>query len=308
MDRQYVFGPVPSRRLGYSLGIDIIPFKTCSFDCVYCQLGKTTNKTTQLIEYGEIDTILSQIQKAIEIAPKIDFITFAGSGEPTLNKNIGTIITKIKELTNIPIAVLTNASLFHIEQVRQSIKNADLVVPSLDAGCTDVYKKINKPADLDYNNFVDGLLKFIEEFNGRLWLEVMLVRGINDSLEEVKRIAKIVENTPIERIELNTVERPPAELNAKPLSKQELENLVPLFNGKAELIHEFTSSNKYNDSDKNIKERIYELISRRPCTLDQLAASLGIHKNHAAKFTGLLSRSGLISAYEHNNSVYYKKS
>ncbi|MCK4584220.1 radical SAM protein, partial [candidate division WOR-3 bacterium] len=131
--REYIYGPVPSRRLGFSLGVDLVPYKVCTYDCIYCQLGKTTNKTIQRKEYIESREVLLQIKKAISTQQKIDYITFSGSGEPTLNTNIGSLIREIKKITDIPVVVITNGSLLYKESIRKALLPADLVVPSLDA-------------------------------------------------------------------------------------------------------------------------------------------------------------------------------
>jgi wyosine [tRNA(Phe)-imidazoG37] synthetase (radical SAM superfamily) len=128
--KRIIYGPVPSRRLGISLGVDIVPFKTCSYDCIYCQLGRATNHTIKRGSFVPIDSVLKQIKDVVDQNSDIDYITFSGSGEPTLNSDTGEIICKIKDFTSIPIAVLTNGSLLWQQQVRKDLSSADLVVPS----------------------------------------------------------------------------------------------------------------------------------------------------------------------------------
>lgn len=156
---QYVFGPVPSRRLGRSLGVDLVPFKTCSYDCIYCQLGRTTNKTIQQKEWFPLDEILSQLTEKLYLKP--NYITLSGSGEPTLYSKCDELIRKIKKITDVPVAVLTNGSLLWMPQVRASLMDADLVIPSLDAGSAELFNYINRPhADISFKNMLCGLIEF----------------------------------------------------------------------------------------------------------------------------------------------------
>ena len=176
-----IFGPVPSRRLGFSLGVDTIPFKTCSLDCIYCQLGRTTNKTIERKEYIAGENILREIEEILKRKKKIDYITFSGSGEPTLNSRMEEMITQIKRLTSIPVAILTNGTLLYQPRMREELMEADLVIPSLDAVSEEVFEKINRPHHkLKINEVIKGINTFSQEFRGKIWLEIMLVKGVND--------------------------------------------------------------------------------------------------------------------------------
>jgi len=169
---KHVFGPVASRRLGISLGVDIIPFKTCSFDCIYCECGKTTHITLERKKFVDPGKVLEEIKNAInpELHPRIDYITFSGAGEPTLNNDIGHIITSIKSFTTIPVAVLTNGALLYMKEVREDISNADLVLPSLDAATPAIFSTINHPhPELDIQTVINGLIAFGNEFKGQIW-------------------------------------------------------------------------------------------------------------------------------------------
>ena len=165
-NKSHIYGPVPSRRLGFSLGIDLVPYKTCSYDCIYCQLGKTTNKTIERKEYVPKDAVLSQLEGILKTNHAIDYITFSGSGEPTLNSSLGELLKEIKKMTNIKIAILTNASLLSDPGLRTELLPADLVVPSLDAASSETFSRINRPhSAVEFDRMVTGLLKFREEFN-----------------------------------------------------------------------------------------------------------------------------------------------
>ena len=206
---KYIYGPIKSRRLGLSLGVSLTPYKVCSFDCIYCQLGKTSRRTSQRKEYVNVDEILGEIKNwFIDNSPRtkeLKYITFSGAGEPTLNINIGRLITGIKEITDTPIAILTNSSHISDPQVRKAITGASLIVPSLDAVTQDIFEKIDQPEEgVKISDIIDGLVALRNEFSGQIWLEVMLIKGINDSLEHIRKLKEIIERINPDRIQLNS--------------------------------------------------------------------------------------------------------
>ena len=210
-----VFGPVPSRRLGNSLGISPIPLKTCNYSCIYCQLGKTTNFTNERREYYPVDRIISELEKTVGSATlPIDFITFVGDGEPTLNSGIGRVIMWIVNHYNYPIAVITNGFLLYQNDVRKDLMPIDVLMPSIDAPDEKTFRLINRPVEpVPYDTVIDGLRQFASSFEGQIWVEVMLVKGVNDSDESLNGIASIIESIePLPpRVYINTPVRPPAE-------------------------------------------------------------------------------------------------
>lgn len=210
----FVYGPVPSRRLGQSLGIDPIPFKTCNWNCVYCQLGRSTPMTNERRDYFPPDEIVGEVKASIESHEpgKIDWITFVGSGEPTLHASLGRMIEQIKGLTDIPVAVITNGSLLYQPEVRQELMKADAVLPSLDAGTEALYRKINRPwPELTFERVVNGLTTFRREYRGKLWLEVMLIKGVNDTEPALKDLARVITGIGPDEVHLNLPIRPPSE-------------------------------------------------------------------------------------------------
>ncbi|HZX11641.1 MAG TPA: radical SAM protein [Acidobacteriota bacterium] len=306
MKESYIYGPVPSRRLGLSLGVDIIPFKVCSLDCVYCQLGPTTKKTTESKDYFPEQEIISQIKKRIETSSRIDYITFSGSGEPTLNSKIGTLIKKIKKITDIPVAVLTNSTLLTKKNVRASLKQADLVVPSLDAATQDVFEKINRPhASLKIEDIIEGLKQFRKEFKGDLWLEIILVKGMNDSEAHVKALKKAIHEIKPDVVQLNTVIRPPSEKSAKPLSKKEMEKIRDFIGSHCEIVAHFNRKG-LTPEEENLKDIILDMIRRRPVTVEDISDSLGRHKNEILKYIDMLKRENKIKAVAYENKDYYE--
>ena len=222
---RYIFGPVPSRRLGRSLGVDLVPFKTCTYDCIYCQLGRTTNKTVERREWVPLDDVLAELKDKLATSP--DYITLSGSGEPTLHSRIGEVIEQIRSLTDVPVAVLTNGSLLWQEDVRRQLVTADLVVPSLDAGNRTVFQVVNRPhPDISFEKLLEGLAAFRNEYGGMYWLEVFVLAGYTAIPAEAQKLAECVRRIAPDRVQLNTVTRPPAEDYAMAVDRQRLEELA----------------------------------------------------------------------------------
>jgi wyosine [tRNA(Phe)-imidazoG37] synthetase (radical SAM superfamily) len=302
---KYIFGPVPSRRLGRSLGVDLIPFKTCSYDCLYCQLGPTTNKTVQRLNYLPSDEIIRDVERKIGQGVQADYITLSGSGEPTLHADCGRIIRRIKDITEIPVAVLTNGSLLSDPEVRHDLSMADLVVPSLDAGTPQGFATVNQPhPSIDFQGMVKGLLDFCQEHKGQIWLEVFILKGITDSEDQLAGIADIVSQAKPHKVQLNTVARPPASAKAKAVTREELEQLAERFSPIAEIAADFTGVHAQPDA-KVRQEDILNLLDRRPCTLEDISASLGLHPNESLKHLNHLLEDGRIRLDQVGESRFY---
>jgi len=302
---KYVYGPVPSRRLGFSLGIDLVPFKTCSFNCVYCQLGRTTYKTIERREYISKKDILLQLKKALSLEQKVDYITFSGSGGPTLNLKIGNLIKEIKKITKIPVAILTNGSLFFQKELRKELFFADLVIPSLDAVTEKIFRKVNRPhPSLKIDEIINGIKKFREEFKGLMWLEIMLVKGINDEKEHMNKIISIIQEINPDKIHLNTVYRPPSEKFALPLSIEELNRIKNILGKNCEVIAEFKTKEQRAYSH-DLKNAILSIIRRRPMSLLDLSISLGVHQNEILKHLNFLIQNGKIKVILYHGIKYY---
>ena len=302
----FVYGPVPSRRLGFSLGIDIIPFKTCPLDCIYCQLGPTDKKTTQRKEHFSQPKILSQIKKKLSSGQKIDYITFSGSGEPTLNLALGNLIREIKKITSIPVAVLTNSTLFSRKSVRKALVAADLVVPSMDAAVQEIFVKTNQPhPSLKIEEIIEGLQKFRKEFKGSIWLEIMLVKGVNNSPSHIRKLEEAISKIKPDKVQLNTVIRPPSEKTARPLSLEDLEKIKKILGENCEIIAEFDKKAQKTPSE-NLEEAILTMIQRRPVTLSDISASMGKHKNEIIKYLNFLLEEGKIRSVTHKGLKYFE--
>jgi wyosine [tRNA(Phe)-imidazoG37] synthetase (radical SAM superfamily) len=303
----HIYGPVPSRRLGRSLGIDLVPFKTCTYDCIYCQLGRTTNKTVERKEYTSIEDILLELERKLAGKESPDYIAIAGSGEPTLNSGIGNLIEGIKGMTGVPVAVLTNGSLLWMSEVRDALMEADLVLPSLDAGNEQLFRCVSRPhRDLSFERIVDGLASFTSRFPGEVWLEVMLLAGVTGIPSEVKRIAALAGRIGASKIQLNTVSRPPAEEFAFSLSREQMVSLKGFFHGETEIItgHE-PDGTRLTKSGEARDEDILALLKRRPCTSEDVANGLGIHVNEALKLLEALDNAGRVTTVVSGGRAYY---
>jgi len=304
--RSYIYGPVPSRRLGFSLGVDILPFKTCSMDCIYCQLGSGAKTTVRRKEYVPARSVLAQIRAALAGGRRIDAVTFSGSGEPGLNSGIGRIIRGIKKKTGIPVVVLTNSSCLAGRQGRQEFLAADIVVPSLDAVTPRIFRKINRPhAGLKVDKIIDGLVRFRREFKGRIWLEIMLVKGVNDGPAHLKKLKETVARIRPDKVQLNTVVRPPAERSARPLNRAELERIRAFFGENTEIIAEFEARGQTAPSG-DIREAIVTTARRRPMTARDLALSLGRPVEEIRRYADDLVAQGRLHRIRHKKSDYYE--
>ena len=304
--RIHVYGPVPSRRLGYSLGVDILPLKTCTLDCVYCQLGPTPKKSVQRKTFFEQEKIIAQIQDVLNSGKHIDYITFSGSGEPTLNKILKKLIRDIKKITPIPVAVLTNATLLTEDRVRKDLLEADLVVPSLDAVTQSLFDKVNRPhASLNIDSIIRGLKAFRREFSGQIWLEIMLVKGINDSPAHIQKLKKVIKQVNPNKIQLNTVIRPPAEATAQPLTPAELEEVREVLGEQCEIIADFSKKEQL-PHESNLESAILVTVRRRPVTLADMAAFLGKHPDEILKHLNHLIQNNQVKQIRHEGKIYFE--
>jgi wyosine [tRNA(Phe)-imidazoG37] synthetase (radical SAM superfamily) len=307
---RHVFGPVPSRRLGRSLGIDLVPHKTCPFDCLYCQVGRTTDHTLRRREFVPLDAVLAEIGERLRAAADDppDTITFSGSGEPTLYSRAGELIDGIHALTDIPVTVLTNGALFPDPAVRAEIARADRVVPSLDAPDEATFLRVNRPAPgLGFDALAAGLVAFREDFRGELWLEVFLLRGLTDDEATVRAMADVARRIRPERVQLNTVHRPPAEDAARAVPRDELERYAELFTPRAEVIAPYRSERLEREHGLD-PEAVLALLRRRPCTAEDVAAGLGLHPLEAGKLLELLVAEGAARRRAEAGAVFYDAS
>lgn len=302
-----LYGPVPSRRLGFSLGVDLLPFKTCSMDCVYCQLGSVPGTVIRRREYVPVAEVLAQIRAALESGRRLDAVTFSGSGEPTLHSGIDRIIRGIKRMTRIPVVVLTNSSTLAAPAGRKAVSGADIIVPSLDAATEPVFAQINRPhRGLSAAKIIAGLVELRKTFRGKIWLEIMLVKGVNDGPAHLRALKKAVARIRPDRIQLNTVIRPPAERTARALSPAEMKRIRAFFGEKAEVIASFKVAGQTGRAD-DVIDAILATAGRRPVTAADLSRSLGVPAARIRSLAARLGREGRLRSVKHGGRVYFER-
>lgn len=306
---KYLFGPVPSRRLGMSLGVDLVPRKVCSLDCVYCEVGKTTKLTLERKEYILFNRVIKELSHYFENNPDPDYITFSGSGEPTLNSRIGDVLKFIKQnKPAVPIAILTNGTLLSDPKVREEIKKADVVLPSLDAATTTIFNKINRPVpEIDIKKYIQGLIDFRKEFNGKIWLEIFILPEYNFEETELKKLEQKITKINPDSIQLNTLDRPGTVANLHSATRKDLEELVSLWNFKnIEIISAASQRKNIQSYRSDAETAILETISRRPCTIEDLMNILGIHISEINKYLDVLEEEKRIETVRQERGVFYQ--
>ena len=301
---KYIFGPVPSRRFGRSLGIDLTPFKTCSLNCVFCQLGQTTHRTIVRSEYYPLGEIIAELKDWIKSGGEADYITLSGSGEPTLHTGFGEILNFIKENSKIPTVVLTNGTLLNRPEVRDAACLADIVKVSLSASDQSSYEWVNRPhPELRFEQLIEGQKALRAQFQGELWMEVFLINGMNSMPAAVKKIAGIASEIRPDRIHLNTSVRPPAEDFVTAVPKDQLASLACYFYPPAEVITDFNGTPAAGTFSN--QDAIYSMLKRRPCTADEIAVIFGLHVNEVLKYLGNLLQKNRVQVIRKSNTVYY---
>ncbi|MEO0085458.1 MAG: radical SAM protein [candidate division WOR-3 bacterium] len=302
----FVYGPVPSRRLGLSLGINIIPPKTCTLDCVYCQCGRTTVKTIERRSFFPVDEVVAQVRAAVERSHP-SYLTFSGEGEPTLNKDIGLIIRRLKAETSIPVAVITNSTLLTEPAVRRDLSAADLVVPSLDAADQRVFCRIDRGRrELVVSDIIDGLVRFRRHYHGQMWLEIMLVKDVNDSVVHLMKLRLAAERIRPDRVHLNTVVRPPAEKWARPLAQDDLKQVQMLFGPGAEVVASSVLV-RSRPLAGDPAPALVALVSSRPVTEEDVVRALGLAPARARQALARLVAQGRIRRVRFQGKVYFEQ-
>lgn len=271
-----VFGPVPTRRLGQSLGVDPIPLKTCNWNCVYCQLGRTRGLTNERKVFFPPEEIVAQVRETLASHQPgdIDWITFVGSGETTLHASLGALIRSVKSISDLPVAVITNGSLLYLPEVREELMAADAVLPSLDAGNEVLYRKINRPhPDLTFERLTDGLIAFKKEYQGKLWIELMMVRGMNDSEEALREIALQMDRIQPDEIHILQPTRPPVEAWVRPPDAEGLMRARAILGDRARVIDSAVGSFDLSSED-TLVDAIIGIITRHPMKESELVETL----------------------------------
>jgi wyosine [tRNA(Phe)-imidazoG37] synthetase (radical SAM superfamily) len=309
MQYKHIFGPVPSRRLGISLGVDLVTHKICSLDCVYCECGKTTQLCLERREYVKFKDVIKELDHFWQQNEKLDYITFSGSGEPTLNSSLGKVIEYIKQKKpDIKVAVLTNSTLMSDSKVRKELLQADLVMPSLDAVSKKAFARINRPQkNLDVQNMINGLEAFVKEYKGRLCLEVLILPGINDSAKELQLLKQAIQKINPDQIQINTLDRPGTISDIKPASKADLEQVIKILDfPNIEIIAKVDDDINAKIQREDIKSAIMETVHRRPCTKKDLLQILGAKKETIDKYIAILEQENKITGKSRERGVFYQ--
>ena len=300
----YVFGPVPSRRLGLSLGVDLIPPKTCSYDCLYCQVGRTTCITAEPKDFVPLQDVLKVLKQSLQkVRP--DFVTFSGSGEPTLHSGIGEAIAFVKRESNLKVAVLTNGSLLWREDVRERVLEADVIMPTLSTVREETYRKIHRPhPDLRLSRVIQGLRSLRTIYKGELHVEVMLLSGLNDSDEELAGLKEALKAIAPDRIQLNTVVRPPADPRALSLDREKLEKVKSFFGSSAEIVAFIPPRHRDQHYD-SLSNAVVEMARRRPVRTLDMAQVLGLSIDEVERLVKGLTVKGHLRSQVHLGETYY---
>jgi len=309
MEYKYLFGPVPSRRLGLSLGVDLVPLKTCSLDCIYCECGRTTELIIDRKEYVPTEEVIKELDHYLKKTPELDYITFSGSGEPTLHNKIGEIVSFLKSnYPDIKIALLTNSTLLHNRSLQNEIINIDLLLPSLDAVSEDIFKKINRPSvDITVIKMIDGLIEFRKKFKGLIWIEMFIIQGINDSDKEIELFKETLTNIKPDKIQLNSLDRPGTESWVSKSSEDNLIKIKDLLSPlPVEIIAKYQKGTRPLFEQENIEKKILSILYRRPCTIEDIQKITGLKAVEINKYIQILIATRAIFVDEQERGLFYK--
>ncbi len=307
MEYQHIFGPVPSRRLGLSLGVSPIPDSTCNYSCIYCQLGRTRNMTNSREEHYPIKEIINEFKEFLKSNVKYDVVSIVGEGEPTLYSDLGNLIIELKKITEKPVVVITNGSLLSFDEVRRALLNADILLPSMDAFDEESFKKINRPyGKLKYEEVRKGLEIFSKDFKGELWLEIMLMKNINDSKEIIGKYKKILKTINYDRLYINTPVRPPAEEEIREIDKETMAYAAEELGG---ISIDLLSSQGFYSDIKDHKQAIKSIIKRHPMNQMELFSFItgrGLNNSEAELLIEDLKKDKEITLKEYKGYITFR--
>jgi wyosine [tRNA(Phe)-imidazoG37] synthetase (radical SAM superfamily) len=311
MQYHYLFGPVPSRRLGISLGVDLVPMKTCTLNCIYCECGSTSHLTLERKEYVSFEAVKKELTHYLAHHARPDYITFSGSGEPTLNSKIGDVIHFLKDrVPVVPVAVLTNSTLFSQKQVRSDIKNAVVVIPSLDAATEKIFNKINRPSPhLHVDTIIDGLIRFRKEYSGKIWLEVFIISGMNDTIVELNALKLVIGKIKPDQVHLNTLDRPGSVSTLRTATREELERVLNVFQMEnAAIVADPPEQKALFAYRKDTAAAILGTIARRPCTSKDLSEILGLQVKEVDTYLKSMEADEKIKMVKQKRGLFYQLS
>jgi len=303
-----VFGPVPSRRLGISLGLDVIPYKTCSLDCLYCECGRTTDLSCERRRFFPPAQLLDELKAVLPGIPRLDYITFSGSGEPTLNSDLGWFIAAIKKISAAPLAVLTNGTLLFRPDVRSDLLGADVVLPSLDAASAAGFARINQPGPaLDVESIIAGMEAFRREYSGKIWMEVFILKGVNDGDADLAALQAALRRIGPDKVQLNSLDRPPAYPGVESAGFALLERVRRQWPGlPVEIIKRASRREEIAAFSTNLENSLLNTIRRRPLTLDDLVALTAKDEDELRRYLDILEKEKKIMPAIEGGRIFYK--
>jgi wyosine [tRNA(Phe)-imidazoG37] synthetase (radical SAM superfamily) len=316
-ERTYLYGPVPSRRLGLSYGVDIVPFKVCTLDCIYCQLGRTVEKTVVRRDFVPVEAVLAELREALAEGTRADFVTIGGSGEPTLYCRLGELIDGIKGMTDIPVALLTNGTMFDRQDVRDDCARLDVVLPSLDAGDEQTFARIDRPEPaISLENMIAGLCTLRDEFAGQIWIEVFLVPSINTGAPQIAHLKEAIDRIRPEKVQLNTAVRPTADPNVAMLSAEKLREIALSLGPRCEVIADFSAASSGQGSQVHEpvvyfgaaqkRQTVLSMLKRRPCSIEDISTALSLSRGQAERYVAQLLEAGLVEAERKGGRAFFK--
>jgi len=308
MAYRYLFGPVNSRRLGRSLGVDLVPAKVCSLDCVYCESGRTTRLTTVRGEYVPTAAVMAELDDCLAAAPVLDYITFSGAGEPTLHSGLGTIIGHLKK--NYPqyeIALITNGTLLGEPALRREVSACDLIVPSLDAASDAVMAMVNRPCrGLTAGSLITALAALRAEYRGRLWLEIFIVPGVNDSAAELAALAAAARRIGPDRVQLNTLDRPAPGPGVRAATAAGLATIAGQFPPPVDIVARVRAAAPADNMTEDLAAALIALVRRRPATAEDIAAGLGADRGQVDRLLVRLTSERRLNAERQSGLTFYR--
>lgn len=308
MHSSHLFGPVSSRRLGRSLGIDLVPYKTCTYNCVYCECGATTFQTTERKQFFPVGEVLSELADFLSESPTLDFITFSGSGEPTLSLSIGEVIRFLKnQYPSYRVAVLTNGSLLSDAGVRRDLYSADLVLPTLSTVFEQTFRKIHRPAqEISLETVLHGLVQFRKEYHGEIWLELFVIPDVNTSDKEIDGLRNILKEVKPDRVQLNTLDRPGTEEWVRPADTEGLDRVRRMLGfAAAETVESPSPGAREWPHAEDPAGQISEMIRRRPCTVQDIASATGLHRVEILKILRKMAKTRDLRTKREERGIFY---
>lgn len=311
MNYKHLFGPVPSRRLGVSLGIDLVNKKTCNFNCVYCECGEAPAMDSIRKEYVNINSVVEEVKDYLKHGSHLDFITFSGNGEPTLNSGLGRLVKELKKITDTKICLITNSSTLTNPELLEEIKDIDLIMPSLDAVLEKSFLKIDRPhSGIKLENIIKSLAEFRKNYKGQIWLELFMLEGVNDSQEELDKFVDVIKEIGADRVQLNSLDRPAPVKWVKAMSMNRLEEIRDFFEEKgidAEIIKKYSGRKDYRKFNSNYEKLILNMINTRPCTISDLEEVVDLNPRELGTYIEILIKENVIEPVIEERGIFYRK-